>query len=607
MNPPFNCERRVFCHASLTTSGSLLFQKDLIQNLMKANYDKLKVQPLRQLNIAVLCLLIFFTYSCNSKKEINSYDKIFDNWEDSLPKLFDAHDLTGLTIAVVNDREIIWLKCYGHTDTSKTGRVDGSTLFSVQSVSKNITAMAVMKAVEDGLVDLDIPVTDYLPGFSVNSRFEDSPASKMTLRLLLSHRAGFTHEAPVGNNYDNSGSFEEHVKSINDTWLRFPVDQRFSYSNLGVDLAGFVIQEVSGMPFHEYVEKNVLKPTGMIRSSFDGKRISDAGNRARGYNRQLVEAPFSIPIIPSGGLYSTAEELASYVMLHINGGRRVRSRVIGEESLALMYEIPGRLPWQINGYGLGTTVRNEYGLLLLGHGGSGFGFCSNMIWSPEEKLGIVMLTNTSSVSFQNSLPQKILFDLIEARRGQALASQYPQGEYNEPEITVDSLDQKRMAGIYLYNSGGIMILEYCNGRMGAGSPENFQTALFTSPEDFNFGDRGYPTFYSIKEGSSQVPYILIRHYDGTYLDWNEGWFDGQGPDKSEWHRYTGSYCYYINGRLAANPIDVTIKNGWLYVFNFKLSEYESGLFFTAHGEALDFRGETPVWRNIRLYKQADLH
>ena len=101
--------------------------------------------------------------------------------------------------------------------------------------------------------------TFYLPDFTVNSRFEEDPCDKMTLTLLLNHRAGFTHEAPMGNNYDASfTSFEDHVLSIQDTWLRFPVGERFSYSNLGIDLAGYVLQVVSGMPFHAYVQQHIF-------------------------------------------------------------------------------------------------------------------------------------------------------------------------------------------------------------------------------------------------------------------------------------------------------------------------------------------------------------
>ena len=137
--------------------------------------------------------------------------------------------------------------------------VTPDTIFSVQSTSKNFTAMSVLLAVQDGLLNLDVPITTYLPDFTVHSIFEEHPERKITLRMLLSHTAGFTHEAPVGNNFDlGPVSFEDHIKSISDTWLRFPVGTGYAYSNLGIDLAGYILQKASGQPFAEYVEEKLL-------------------------------------------------------------------------------------------------------------------------------------------------------------------------------------------------------------------------------------------------------------------------------------------------------------------------------------------------------------
>jgi CubicO group peptidase (beta-lactamase class C family) len=116
--------------------------------------------------------------------------------------------------------------------------VTADTIFSVQSMSKTFTATAVMQAVEKGLVDLDVPITTYLPEFTVHSAFEDHPEGRITLRMLLGCTAGFIHEAPVGNNFDRDpGDWEDHVRSISDTWLRFPVGSGFAYSNVKLDPA----------------------------------------------------------------------------------------------------------------------------------------------------------------------------------------------------------------------------------------------------------------------------------------------------------------------------------------------------------------------------------
>ena len=529
---------------------------------------------------------------------------LFGRWNDSIPKLMQQKKIHGMAVAVVDRSGVLWTGCFGYTDSSRLRPVDDATLFSVQSMSKNVTAMAILKAVNDGLLDLDEPITAYLPEFTVNSRYEETPENRMTLRLLLSHRAGFTHEAPVGNNYYNEGSFDEHIESIGETWLRFPVGQRYSYSNLGVDLAGHILAVRSGMSFDDYMEKNILLPCHMKHSSFDMDRTRQEENRAKGYSSPVIEAPFYFAMKPSGGLYADIHDMAEYVRVHLNHGMHGDKMVVPQDLLDEMYRIPDPLPRQISGYGLGISVRNDYGLTLLNHGGSGFGFCSNMIWSPEYGFGIVMLTNASYLSFQNSLPMAILYDVIEMRTGKRLAEDFPPTVYEGDEVVADSLYQKSLAGTYLYNRNGVMILEYCDHRLGI-RPEGpqFYPAIFTSQNDFNFGAGPYPTYYSIYPPSESSTGYLIRQFDGEYLDRNDGPFDQAGQPKDEWSAYTGKYSYFSQGRKSPNTIPVTIKNGYLYVYNFRLTEYLPGLFFTPHGEALDFRGEQPTWRNIRLIKE----
>ena len=211
-------------------------------------------------------------------------ESIIEEYKSKIPKLMKKDCLPGLSIALVDKYGVVWSKVYGFTDRKKKKPVTPDTIFSIQSMSKTFTATGVMVAVQDGLVDLDAPITTYIPNFRVNSRFEINPQEKMTLRHLLSHRAGFTHEAPIGNNnYPDFPSFEAHIESISDTWLRYPVGQRYCYSNLGIDLAGYILQVVSGKPFVQYMKEEVLGPIGMKNSSFDWNAIRNSENRAIGH------------------------------------------------------------------------------------------------------------------------------------------------------------------------------------------------------------------------------------------------------------------------------------------------------------------------------------
>lgn len=143
----------------------------------------------------------------------------------------------------MTDEKVLWTEGFGCTDRTCLTQVTQDTPFSIQSMSKSFTATAVLLAVQDGLLDLDAPISTYLPNFSINSIFDERPQDIITLRMLLSHTAGFTHEAPVGNNFDlEPGTWETHIASISDTWLKFPVGQGWSYANLGIDLAGYILE-----------------------------------------------------------------------------------------------------------------------------------------------------------------------------------------------------------------------------------------------------------------------------------------------------------------------------------------------------------------------------
>src|ERR1700742_2024279 len=200
--------------------------------------------------------------------------------------------IPGAAVCLLHQGRAVWTEGFGVTDFKSRRPIGSGTIFSIQSTSKNFTATAIMLAVQRGLLDLDKPITAYVPNFTVQSRFEPRPQEKMTLRLLLSHRAGFTHEAPVGNNYDPAfPDFETHIRSISQTWLRFPVGARYRYSNLGVDLAGYILQTASGKPFADWIRREIFEPLGMTRSTFATEVYAQWTDRAIGHDKDYDSVP----------------------------------------------------------------------------------------------------------------------------------------------------------------------------------------------------------------------------------------------------------------------------------------------------------------------------
>jgi CubicO group peptidase (beta-lactamase class C family) len=316
---------------------------------------------------------------------------VFDECRRSIPKMMTEQKIPGISMAVVDHDGILWTAGFGYTDYDRKTPVTFETIFSIQSMSKTFTATAVMFAVQDGLIELDVPITRYLPDFTVNSRYEDSPQDKMTLRHLLTHTAGFTHEAPIGNNRDAMfPSFEDHVKSISDTWLRYRVGERYAYSNLGIDLAAYILQVKSGKPFAQYMKEKVFAPLDMPNSSVDMEFIRRHPNRAIGHQLHSKKVPLEIAMVGAGGVFTNANDLARFIQFHLNQGKKNNQTVLEESLIKTMYT---PLPVSKN-YALGIVINNKDGHYRLEHSGGGYGFITTMRWFPEYGIGVLVLTNS---------------------------------------------------------------------------------------------------------------------------------------------------------------------------------------------------------------------
>jgi CubicO group peptidase (beta-lactamase class C family) len=343
--------------------------------------------------LSVLTLLIFFTGDCRSGNHNTAQNGFITYMQAKAEEFKKMNGIKGMAVVLFTGDEIIWKKTFGRSTYGFA--VNDSTMFGLQSISKNLTALAVMLAVEDGVLDLDAPITDYLQGFTVNSCFDEKPEDKITLRMLLSHTCGLPHEAPVGNNYDFSfSSIEEHLESISESWLRFPPGNAYYYSNLGYDLAAQIIESSYGIDFPEYMEKRLFQPLGMKNSTLEDKVFVNALNKTEGTMNAVKVKHYPIPLIGSGAVYSSLNDMVKYVQMHLNNGIHGNSRFAESNSLQAMYRVVS------NNYGLGTYTDSLEGSYYLNHNGGGFGYGASMLWFPEYNIGCVVLSNKPANCFE---------------------------------------------------------------------------------------------------------------------------------------------------------------------------------------------------------------
>jgi CubicO group peptidase (beta-lactamase class C family) len=510
-----------------------------------------------------------------------------------------AHeDIPGVAVCLIRDGKPAWVEGLGVTDRRSNRKVSVDTIFSIQSTSKNITAVATLLAVQQGLLDLDAPIGEYLADFSVHSRFDAMPQKKITLRLLLSHHAGFTHEAPVGNNYaPESPDFEAHVRSISSTWLRFPVGERYRYSNLGVDLAGYVVQVRARMPFAQWVRAVLFEPLGMADSTVATEVYARRKNRAAGHQKGYASVPLQTPLVASGGVYTSARDMAAYLQFHLNRGKAGARVVLKEDLWNEMHA------FSLGGdYSLGV-IREElrYGdtaVRLLSHQGGGFGFGCVFEYCPEAGLAWTALFNRAADAayrFGRGLVRGVLT--------QRFGTQ-------QPRLPVQDLAPIDLPPGRLESFVGGWVgrafrreMKIENGALGIEAASSFTPVRFLSPTvAFTAAPDGNAIVYSYHAARPNEPAHLECFVGESSLDYNDGPHDGAGPDRPSWASFEGEYHIDQWGK-PSEQVTVHRKNGWLYLNHIRLiEELESGLFFTSDGEAVDFRSAVPTWRNLLMQR-----
>ncbi len=371
----------------------------------------------------------------------------------------ETKDIPAVSIALVDDQEIVWARGFGYADPGDSTAATANTVYRVGSVSKLFTDMAVMQLVERGELELDAPVTTYLPEFSPENRYDRA----ITLRQLMSHRAGLVREPPVGNYFDDTEpSLAAMVASLNSTTLVYEPETRIKYSNAGVATVGYVLERTQGVPFARYVKDAVLTPLGMRRSAFEPEqRLTQdlAAARMWTYDGRSFAAPtFQLGMAPAGSMYSTVIDLAGFTTALFAGGTRDGTRVIARETLTAMWQPQFAPADATTGYGLGFNVGLLDGHRRIGHGGAIYGFATELALLPDEKLGVIVVATKDGANAVTGLIADLaLRSMLAVREDQALPA--PRRTRPVPRERVHTL-----VGEYPVGDAGIELLEL-NGRL----------------------------------------------------------------------------------------------------------------------------------------------
>jgi len=339
-------------------------------------------------------------------------------------------ELPALSIALVDDQQIVWARGFGFADPKSKTPATAETIYRVGSVSKLFTDIAIMQLVEQRKIDLDAPVTRYLPNFRPRNKFGRS----VTLRQLMSHRSGLVREPPVGNYFETTQpSLARTIASLNNTELVYAPESRTKYSNAAIATVGFVLEQTQGEPFAKYLKRSVLDPLGLERSSFE-PTPEITKDLAKAYmwtvDGRVFEAPtFELGMSPAGSMYTTVTDMGRFMSALFAGGRGAKGQMLKPSTIEEMWTPQFAPPGQKTGYGIGFGVRELEGRRTVGHGGAIYGFATTLKAMPDDKLGVVVVTTKDSA---NAVTNRIADLALQAMFALRQAKPIPQPEITSP-------------------------------------------------------------------------------------------------------------------------------------------------------------------------------
>ena len=328
--------------------------------------------------------------------EVASQIKLMDAWVQAQMK---GIDLPGLVIGVVHDQEVVWSKAYGHADVERDTPMQSDSIFRIASHSKLFTSIAILQLRDAGKLRLDDPITDHLPWFDMENPYPE--AEPVRVWNLLTHSAGLPRESdhPSWTEFEFPTG-EDLRETVSQQQAAYPAATVWKYSNLGLSLAGAIVETVSEREYEEYVETEIMAPLGMTSSSVGVPSDVHRVRLVTGYGRRWLDKPREVmPFVdarafdPATGLSSSVEDMLRFLSWQMRLRAEHVTEVLRANTLREMQRVHWlREDWR-GGNGWGFAISHREDRDLIGHGGSYPGNRTSTQLSPTENVGVVVFTN----------------------------------------------------------------------------------------------------------------------------------------------------------------------------------------------------------------------
>ena len=470
---------------------------------------------------------------------MKSLERVFESVEQYVEQRIQEVRIPGLALAITDRDRLLKAANFGFANLDSRSPIQPGTMFEIGSIGKSFTNVALMQLVAEGRLDLQAPVSNYLPWFEVKSDY-----GPITTHHLMTHTSGL----PSGTDIGSHGLYE--AWALRDMQVRVPPGEYFRYSNVGYKTLGFLLEELDSRPYADSIQARVLDPLVMNDShpviGYDTRRRAAVGyrsfydDRPEHVDHGLVPAMWTEYGVGDGCQASTAGDMAIYLRMFMNGGTGPNGRLMAEDSFRLMTRrVIATQQWGGAHYGYGMTLADIDGHSYLGHGGSTTGFVAAMIADLDDGVGVVVLINGLVQSYGAVDMALHILSILRAGLREKEMPALP--AIRNPEVVNNAANY---AGAY--RSGDERIEVVASGE---------RLSLHWQGQDVVLQPRGEDSFY--------VPHPDLEHYllefgrDGNRVVeafHGQGWYVGEGysgPNSfhypEEWDSFAGHYRTYNFG------------------------------------------------------------
>jgi CubicO group peptidase (beta-lactamase class C family) len=349
-----------------------------------------------------------------------------DGFDDFIAQVLKDWRVPGVAVGVVQDGKVILLKGYGYRDVEKKLAVTPNTLFAVGSITKSFTVTMLGMEMDEGKVDWDKPVRNYLPDFRM---YDPVLTEQMIVRDLITHRSGLPRHDMVW--YSSDFTREDLVRRLQYLEPNKPLRSTFQYNNLMFMTAGYIAGRLNGKSWEDSVRERILLPLGMNGTTFSEKDTQSAPDFAQPYQKGNdvksdvkrmpfdAQCPDTCALGPAGEINSSVADMSRYVLFHLDKGKLAGKALLSENNAVQMQTpqmviqgSPDFKEQSETSYGMGFFISSYRGHKQVEHGGNIDGFSAEMIFLPADGIGVVVLTNLDGTAVPNVVAYNVLDRLL---------------------------------------------------------------------------------------------------------------------------------------------------------------------------------------------------